>query len=538
MKIQEAILAWQRELPTKAIITQNKYIERAARTTFKTNASILAIIQPSEIDQLIDAVKIANKFKIPIYPVSCGKNYGYGSRVPVALESVLFDLSRMNRILGLDEQQGVLTVEPGVSFEQAFNFLNKAKSSYVLAGTGAPPSSSLIGNTLERGLGKGPAGNRIDHVCNLEVVLANGEVLHTGIGRYKNAEARHLTQGGAGPSLDGFFSQSNFAIITKISFWLTRRPSHFQTFTYAIKDEKKLPYLLDSLHDLRQKDILLSNSAIFNDYRLLGILCKYPWELHNGKTVLPQSIVNKALKKSIPFKAKWIGDGALFCHSKSQAFAEKRLIKKALKGKVDTLFFFNANKIKFYSYLASIYSFFTKRDLLKSLEPNFTKSAYLGHPIPFALQSTYFKKKAILPDRLDPDLDGCGTIWLGPIVPFDSQKIKKAIDIITKTLLKYQYEPALTLQLITKRQVDIIASITYDRNEPGQDEKAKECHDLVWKKLMNEGFYPYRLGIQSQQIMPEANDYYEEFIRIIKQCLDPNDIIAPGRYDFRHNWSS
>jgi 4-cresol dehydrogenase (hydroxylating) len=38
--------------------------------------------------------------------------------------------------------------------------------------------------------------------------------------------------------------------------------------------------------------------------------------------------------------------------------------------------------------------------------------------------------------------------------------------------------------------------------------------------------------------LPASHDDYGYFIQRLKQNLDPNDILAPGRYDFRNEWSN
>jgi 4-cresol dehydrogenase (hydroxylating) len=167
----------------------------------------------------------------------------------------------------------------------------------------------------------------------------------------------------------------------------------------------------------------------------------------------------------------------------------------------------------------------------------FKKSLYTGHLIPkeITLGSTYFRMKSARPspEKMDPCLDNCGIYWMGPIVPFDGVNVEAAISIIKETITQYGFEPAMTLQMITSRQIDIIVSIAFDRTILGEDKKAKACHDELLRKLIVEGFYPYRLGIQSQSLLPSPDDDYCFLIEKIKKALDPNDILAPGRYDSR-----
>src|SRR5436190_127029 len=58
-----------------------------------------AAVAPDRLEQVQQVVKIANAHKIPIYPVSTGRNLGYGGSAPNYSGSVVLDLKRMNRIL-------------------------------------------------------------------------------------------------------------------------------------------------------------------------------------------------------------------------------------------------------------------------------------------------------------------------------------------------------------------------------------------------------------------------------------------------------
>lgn len=57
-----------------------------------------AAIVPANIEQIQAALKILNKYKIPVYPISTGKNLGYGSAAPVQRGQTVMDSKRMNLI--------------------------------------------------------------------------------------------------------------------------------------------------------------------------------------------------------------------------------------------------------------------------------------------------------------------------------------------------------------------------------------------------------------------------------------------------------
>src|SRR5262249_45160652 len=151
----------------------------------------------------------------------------------------LLDLSRMNRILAYSEDLSYITVEPGVTFDQATDFLRQKNSAHYLSVIGGPPDASLIRNALDRGDGVGRYGDRLLHACALEAVLPTGECIHTGFGRFEKAAGKHIHRYGVGPALDTLLSQSNFGIVTQATFWLARKPSHFQSLIFTLADDKR-----------------------------------------------------------------------------------------------------------------------------------------------------------------------------------------------------------------------------------------------------------------------------------------------------------
>src|SRR4030095_11198030 len=75
-----------------------------------------AAVAPTSLEQVQEIVKAANAAGVPLWPVSRGKNFAYGGAAPVLSGSVVLDLSRMNRILEVNEKFGYALAEPGVSY--------------------------------------------------------------------------------------------------------------------------------------------------------------------------------------------------------------------------------------------------------------------------------------------------------------------------------------------------------------------------------------------------------------------------------------
>jgi 4-cresol dehydrogenase (hydroxylating) len=101
--------------------------------------------------------------------------------------------------------------------------------------------------------------------------------------------------------------------------------------------------------------------------------------------------------------------------------------------------------------------------------------------------------------------------------------------IANEILLQYGFEPSISMTLITERAVACVISICYDRREAGQDDQAMACYHRLRQELTERGYYSYRLGIQAMSEM-SGPDGYADLVRAIKNAVDPNGVLAPGRY--------
>jgi 4-cresol dehydrogenase (hydroxylating) len=470
----EALERWTSLLSAAHVVTDDPSRKAAETATFATTQKVCAILRPGSRDEVQECMRIANRFRIPVYPVSSGKNWGYGSRVPVADASVLIDLSRLNRILDFNEKLAYVTVEPGVTQRQLFQLLQDRRSALWMDATGSSPDCSLIGNAVERGFGHTPYGDHFAQVCGLEVVLPTGAVLETGFGRFPGSQAGPAYKSGAGPTLDGLFSQSNLGIVTRMTIWLMPAPEHFEAFFFQCNREDQLAPLVESLRPLRLQGILRSTVHVANDYKVLGGIQQYPWQETGGATPLRPELMRQ-LRSRLKFGA-WSGSGGLY-GTRGQVAEAKRAVRRALKDKVDRLQFLDDRRLAFASRFAKLYQFLTGWDLSRTLDlarPVF--GLMKGVPTEKPLESAYWRKKSLPSAPMDPDRDGCGLLWHAPIAPMEGRHLDVVVEIANRILLEYGFEPSISMTLITERAVACVISICYDRAEPGQDDQAMACY--------------------------------------------------------------
>ncbi len=521
---EDALRDFERALGREGVETGAAERGAAERATFQTSQRIPLILLPADREQVCEAVRIANRHRVAIYPVSSGKNWGYGSRVPVADGCVLLDLSRINRILEFNPELGYITVEPGVTQRMLFEFLAAHESEFWMDATGSSPDCSLIGNAVERGFGHTPYSDHFANLCGLEVVLPNGEVVETGFSGLPNGKTGPVYRWGVGPSLDGLFSQSNFGIVTRATVWLMPAPEYCQAFFFQCDAKDSLAPLVDALRPLRMDGTLRSAIHIGNDYKVMAGIQQFPWEEEVPLTPARMEEFRKKLKFT-----RWSGSGALY-GTKKQVAEARRLLRRALKGKVEQLRFLDDRMIRIASKFTRPYQMATGLDLSRTLD--LVRPVYgllKGIPTKSTLGSAYWRKRMPVPADPNPDRDGCGLLWCAPVARTEGAEAVKLVEIAVSTLLRHGFEPMISLTLLTERSLAAVISISYDREIPSQDEQAMACYRDLEQRLADGGFYSYRLGITSMELQA-GRDSYTRLLRNLKAAVDPNGVLAPGRY--------
>ena len=525
--LEMALEQWEAQLGRENVTRDPAGLRAAETATFGTSVTVPAIVRPGSREEVQQVLRIANEFRIPVYPVSGGGNWGYGSRVPSTSGCVLLDLGRMNRILDFSENLAYITVEPGVTQQQVYAYLQERKSGLWMDATGASPQASLLGNAVERGFGHTPYGDHFSHVCGMEVVLPNGEVLETGFSRFEGSRTGPLHRWGVGAYLDGLFTQSNLGVVTRMSIWLMPAPEYFQAYFFSCDSADALAPIIEALRPLRLNGTLRSTVHIANDYKVLAGMQQYPWEEAGGRTPLPEEVM-KRLRKQLHFGA-WNASGGLY-GTRAQVAEARRLLRRALSGKVNKLKFLDQQKLRLAGRFSGLYRLLTRWDLSRALDllrPLF--GLLQGVPTDQPLASAYWRTRFPPPAAMDPDLDGCGLLWCSPVTPADGAQAEELVALAGETLLSYGFEPAISLTMITERSLACVVSITYDRHLPGEDEKASACYHELLRRLSAAGFYCYRMTSQSSAGL-KSSPGYDGVLRSLKRSLDPNQILAPGRY--------
>ncbi len=520
----EALTAWTKLLG-KNITTQPDIKNCIAK-----KKSVLATLKPTCTNEIIETVKIADNYQIPLYPISTGNNWGYGTSLPVTDGCAILDLSQMNQILDFDPDTGVITLEPGVTQRQLAQFLDEHQYPYLIPVTGAGPDCSIVGNAIERGYGITPYADHFASVLSLEAILPDGSVYHPTLRLFGDKNIDTLHKWGMGPYLDGLFTQSNLGVVTQMSIALAPLPSSVKAFFFSVKKPDDLEAIILRIQKvLKELDGVMGSINVMNQHRVLAMTEPYPndSELVNG--LMSEAAIAKMAKKRQVFA--WTCAGALYGNQRVVNAAQKE-IKKILGRKAARLLFFTPERV------ASLHKIVQKlpvlnRGFVGETVATLHKSMQLfaGRPSEIALPLCYWLKGNQPPEgqAMNPATDGCGLIWYSPLVPMHPKKVTEFTQMVTSICIKHQIEPLITLTSFSDRCFDSTIPILFDKQNPDAVERAHACYEELFETGKSKGFLPYRLSIH---VMNKLEKYHAvpDLYQRIKAVIDPNDIIAPGRY--------
>ena len=208
-----------------------------------------AVVSPRSVEDVQAILAVANRHRVPLWTIGQGRNNAYGGAAPIVKDSLIVSMREMNRVLEVDDDLAYALVEPGVRFFDLYEHLRAG-------GYRLWPSipdlgwGSVVGNTLEYGRGYTPHGEHPGMVCGLEVVLADGDVLRTGVGGMTGSRTWNAYPWSFGPSHNGLFFQSNLGIVTKMGVWLMRAPDVYLSGWVRFQDDATMGPVTDAIREL------------------------------------------------------------------------------------------------------------------------------------------------------------------------------------------------------------------------------------------------------------------------------------------------
>lgn len=508
-------------LKDSVVVTDPARMRAINTATFPALARSRFAVRVGSVSDLSALLAHCTRRRFRVHVVSQGRNWGFGSRLPADDVELLLDLSPMDRILGYDARYGTVRVEPGVRFGQLCAYLREQGDRHFLNVTGGDPGSSVLGNILERGDGVGPYAERAEFCCAYDVVLPDGSLINGG---GASSPLKGLLRHGAGPGFDEIFVQSNLGVVTAATLWLVAVPRHFRMFEFSLGSEHRLAPVLEHLRQLYVRRILAAPVTFWNDYKQVVGAIQYPFASQ------PAPPLDRAALRAISDNySRWKAFGGVYVDHPSIGRLVTDAVYKGLYGKIRPRGFLSvltAEKMRWFRRAERVLAGtrFSPRALLDLWDG----MPLLGRTAADRARSVYWRKRT--PPRLpiDPDSAGCGLLWHAFVLPFDGQLIEDVLAQVDALMLRHGFEPVTSFITLNDRYVRVFVQLIYDRDVPGEDERALCCHDAVFDWLQSRGFWHVRLDVLHMDRIASGTAALQ---RRIKQALDPEGILSPGRYE-------
>jgi len=140
------------------------------------------VVRPENVESVIRIVKLAAKYKLPIVPMGGATSFFVtGGPTPMTENSVILDMRRMNRIVELNEKDGTVTVQAGVTIDQLNRFL-KERGLWFPHHPESRIAATVVGAISVNGISPFATkyGQPADLVLAMKIVLSSGEVFDIG----------------------------------------------------------------------------------------------------------------------------------------------------------------------------------------------------------------------------------------------------------------------------------------------------------------------------------------------------------------------
>lgn len=526
------------------VVSQETAVRARSQDIIPQVQTPVAFVYPGSVDEVVDLVKLANEFALPLWPASKGKNWGYGAATPARRGAIVVLLERMNRILEVNEEMAHVVVEPGVTYRQLHEYLRERKIPLWLDCTDGPAEASVMGNALERGIGETDYGDHFGNICGMEAVLPDGSLVRTGGGPMDGYKSWTAYKWGVGPYLEGLFSQSNYGIVTKIGMWLMPQPEYFASCVFELTREDDFPALVDAMRRLQLAGAIKSKVHIVNDVVTFALVAE-PHEILGGEKFLTDA--RRAVLRRKYNIAPWSFAAGLY-GTRAQVQANIAMIRREL-GPLGAMQFIDDRRLKVIKALTRGLTAASRFSSVRRLCERVARATIgkpvalletmphvhaieKGHPSDYFVKHAYYRSRRPKPpdNDIDPARDQCGLIWIGPMVPLNGRDMAEVVRLVRPLYAKYGFDFTTALIVGNPRTMVALMSVFYDKQDPDETQRAEALYFEIGEVTQAAGYQAYRASTMHMSRILEPAPEFRDLCNRIKGALDPRGILAPGKY--------
>ena len=429
----------------------------------------------SEAEQVREIVVKANELKMPITPRVYGTNVG-GLTIPTEGGLVL-DMTKMNRVIEVNETDMYAVIEPGVTQQILKDYLIEHDLPLTLGYSLAPPWTSTFANSMLGGLTNRSLkyGDQSDWISGLEVVLPDGSMMKTGAWAAQGVPPFGLVPF---PDLTGLFVawQGTTGIATKMAFQLW--PAH--------PLNKRLFILTYSPKATYEAMIRMCRKEICDDI---------------GGLSWPSAKMMLGVKRPHPNPAP--GEPEFFLYVDLTAELDEEMkIKEKIIGMI----------------LKEL-----RAEGLQYEDPLDVETLVKVNPA--------MSKFAEFPTDLDflTDHGGGGLTWIGTYGPLS--RFTEGAEAGVELMAKHGFPPLIVSRPMRGGHFGVLRFISiFDKNNPQEVERIRAVNRELLDLVTERGFLMYKTPIWAwKTLSPRIDPGMLAMMSKIKNLLDPNRIMNPGK---------
>ena len=518
----DAFLEAARRLLGEARVADADAVVAASLNLQGLERQLPGVVRASSVEDVRAVLALAIEHHVSVMPWSCGRNWGYGTRLPPRPDTYGLDLSAMAQVGGFDSLAGTVRVEPGVSQGQLASWLDQHGEGWTLDATGASLETSVLGNTLERGIAYNSL--RADSLRHLEVVLADGRLLPTGYAHYANCLVANGYRHGIGPNLTELFLQSNLGVVVGATVALRPPREARVAFQASLRPGGDMPAFVEALAAAKRELGLDSIVHVADRERTLGTLAPM---VRARAASLGRELSREAAEAVVArvLSRGWNALG-LVEGTRGQVRVTLRALRRRLRrfGPVKPMWPDRLARLAKIGRALGLW-----RLALVAESAHEVSGLALGRPTDGPLRSVHWPFYDDDPDWREPEQARSGWAIVAPLFPLRKEDIAAVRASVREVTERHSVQVAMTINLITESVAQGLITLGWRLADTDARDRVHQCQRELTGALLELGYPPYRAALGEMDVVTGRSEFWD-VARELKTALDPHGVIAPGRY--------